>query len=240
MKFRFLGVRDIWDTSKKPSLLLRYKNELIMVDCGPGAFVSLSNKEFKELYKVYLTHLHVDHTNDLPIIMKLHWLWCVRNLKNKPLEIYGPEGTKEFVENIFNSWNYLKKLKADKYIKVYEVEENKGICDNYYQLIHPIRSYGYKFGDLYVCGDCECNENSVCVECKILIHELSLGLNEEEKGNHTNPHNFVKYLPNCKAKKIFFWHYGKTVIKEWNKIKKLFKSVRKDINYYLAKPNLVF
>jgi ribonuclease BN (tRNA processing enzyme) len=44
----------------------------ILVDVGPGAFVRLGELEvdFKELDTLLLTHLHIDHTGDLPGFVK--------------------------------------------------------------------------------------------------------------------------------------------------------------------------
>ena len=50
--------------------------------------------------KVFLTHLHSDHTVGLPSLMLSPWSYG----KKVPLEVYGPPGTKDMVSNLLEAY----------------------------------------------------------------------------------------------------------------------------------------
>src|SRR5580700_3843018 len=66
---------------------------IFVIDCGrgaPSAFVA-AGLDFTNLEAVFLTHLHVDHTGDLPGL--LLYPWGIRSGDNGPLppiRVYGP------------------------------------------------------------------------------------------------------------------------------------------------------
>lgn len=62
----------------------------ILVDCGGGIFerIGRAGIDLSALEQILLTHLHVDHTSDLPaVIMHLYM-----NDRRRPLTIVGPSG----------------------------------------------------------------------------------------------------------------------------------------------------
>ena len=80
------------------SILIEAGEEKLLFDAGRGATIRLSQAQVNigHINKVFLTHLHSDHTLGLPDLIMTGWIYQ----RNKDLEIYGPEGTKEFVDNI--------------------------------------------------------------------------------------------------------------------------------------------
>jgi ribonuclease BN (tRNA processing enzyme) len=62
-----------------------------LVDCGYGAIRNLvaSGLGYAQIGTVFLTHLHDDHTSDLPALITLQWT----NSRTMPTDIYGPPGT---------------------------------------------------------------------------------------------------------------------------------------------------
>ena len=93
----------------------------VLVDAGPGAFVRLGEMgvDFKALDMVLLTHLHIDHSGDLPGVVKS------RDLSyDEPIayRIFGPEGggdypsTTAFVDRLFGpkgAFAYLPKFRNE-------------------------------------------------------------------------------------------------------------------------------
>lgn len=93
----------------------------ILVDAGPGAFVRLGEMgiDLKALDTVLLTHLHIDHTGDLPGFVKS------RDLSfDQPLlfRVFGPVGnedfptTTEFIGMLFGprgAFRYLRTFRND-------------------------------------------------------------------------------------------------------------------------------
>jgi len=80
----------------------------VLVDVGPGSFVRLGEMgiDFARLDTVLLTHLHIDHSADLPSFVKSRDLTY-----NQPLtfHIFGPSGggaypsTTAFIERLFGA-----------------------------------------------------------------------------------------------------------------------------------------
>jgi len=98
----------------------------ILVDAGPGAFLRIGelNVNLEQVDTMLLTHLHIDHTGDLPGFFK------ARTLTAEALRIrfavFGPEGaglfpsTTNFVNLLFGekgAWAYQKTFGAEETIE---------------------------------------------------------------------------------------------------------------------------
>jgi ribonuclease BN (tRNA processing enzyme) len=67
-----------------------------LVDCGYGVVRNLfaSGLGYQRIDNVFFSHLHNDHTLDLPALLSLQWT----SNKMKPTDVYGPYGTQAMVE----------------------------------------------------------------------------------------------------------------------------------------------
>ncbi|HVZ24154.1 MAG TPA: MBL fold metallo-hydrolase [Vicinamibacterales bacterium] len=67
-----------------------------LVDCGYGAVRGLvaAGLRYGQVGTVFLTHLHDDHTADLPAFISLQWTGS----RTQPTDIYGPFGTSAMVD----------------------------------------------------------------------------------------------------------------------------------------------
>src|SRR5262245_29910193 len=67
-----------------------------LVDCGYGALRALvaSGIGFQQVGAVFFTHLHDDHTSDLPALLSHQWTGG----KTTPTDVYGPSGTERLVQ----------------------------------------------------------------------------------------------------------------------------------------------
>lgn len=84
-----------------------------LVDAGEGVWRAAANAATvhggriadaleltKKPTRVFLTHLHSDHTVGLPSLMLSPWTYG----KEDPLEVYGPPGTKDMVFNLLEAY----------------------------------------------------------------------------------------------------------------------------------------
>src|SRR5271154_2562410 len=91
----------------------------ILVDAGGGAYVRFGQAQakFSDLSMILVSHLHPDHSSDLPGV-----LWSGRNARNDTLPIVGPSGNEaapafnDFLMRLFDpksgSWEVLSSVVA--------------------------------------------------------------------------------------------------------------------------------
>ena len=117
----FLGTGQAVPTIKRnhTSILLSYKNENIMFDCGEGTQRQIRKMKINpcSLTRIFITHWHGDHILGIPGLFQTLAL----NGYNKTLHIYGPHGTKKYLEIILNMFIFLGKIK----VEIHEVDEGK-------------------------------------------------------------------------------------------------------------------
>lgn len=83
----------------QPSSLLVVNGRPYLIDAGAGVVHQIVAAGFRpaQIHTVFLTHLHMDHTEGLASLMGFTWsgTWGVRG--RKPIGIYGPPGTQLLV-----------------------------------------------------------------------------------------------------------------------------------------------
>ncbi len=94
----FLGTGSAVPTKRRnhPSVLLQYKDENLLFDCGEG-----TQRQFRyanlnpcNLTKIFISHWHGDHVFGIPGVLQT---LALNNYTGK-LYVYGPKGTKKFME----------------------------------------------------------------------------------------------------------------------------------------------
>lgn len=77
-----------------PSAAIVIGDKWFVVDAGRGTTMRIAGTDLKyaNLRAVFLTHLHSDHTAGLPDLFNTSWQF---GRKTRPLELYGPPGTKK-------------------------------------------------------------------------------------------------------------------------------------------------
>ena len=124
----FLGTGSAIPTAKRnhPAVLLQYKDENILFDCGEG-----TQRQFRKahlnpckLTRIFITHWHADHVLGIPGLLQTLML----NSYNKTLHIYGPSGTEKMMQLYIGLFAY----KGQNYpIKVHEINfSEKGSSHN--------------------------------------------------------------------------------------------------------------
>ncbi|MCS7121019.1 MAG: MBL fold metallo-hydrolase [Archaeoglobaceae archaeon] len=203
MKVTFLGtgVSVPFENRAQSSILIEDDVKLL-IDAGIGAMLRLEQAKVDvcEVDAICITHHHLDHNGDLLNILKAMWL---RDCKE--ISIFGPPGTKFFMESILEAYSYLRnKLK----FKVFEEEEFKvgSIKFKAIKTLHSIESRGYVVdGVVAISGDTRAFKDFMEVDCEVIVHELSLPFGYKAD-HHTTPENLKENLRFCKAKKIYLTH----------------------------------
>jgi ribonuclease Z len=129
-----------------PGILLKYKNENILFECGENIQRQLRKAGLKtaKITKIFLSHWHGDHTLGLPGLM---FSMAADQTSNK-IQIYGPKGTKEkihYLTKIFPSNHFIEheiiELNPKKCDKINFQDFTIEVC----QLEHKIPCLGYSF-----------------------------------------------------------------------------------------------
>ena len=109
------------------SNLISTKSTKILVDCGSGVTQRLnqSKNSSADIDALLLTHLHTDHVIDLYQLIISSW----HSDRTSQWKIYGPKGTKKFVDKIFSAWKSERKLRIS-------YEKRKTICVRYWFMIN--------------------------------------------------------------------------------------------------------
>lgn len=145
MDLTFLGTSQAIPTRSRnhTAMLLRYEDESILIDCGEG-----TQRQFRKaginpckLTKLLITHWHGDHILGIPGLLQTLAL----NNYNRTLDIYGPYGTKRFIEQMLNMFIFEGKID----INVHDIDEGTFYDDKFilkaYRMQHGIKSLAYSF-----------------------------------------------------------------------------------------------
>ena len=146
MEIIFLGTSAMVPTKERnhSGLLLNYRSEHILIDCGEGIQRQLKKIGYPlpNITKILISHLDGDHILGL---MGLFQSLSGSEYK-KTLEIYGPKGTNSFINGLFRLYG----AKVNYEIKVKDVSGGKFIdSDDFYiearGLKHTKPTLGYSF-----------------------------------------------------------------------------------------------
>lgn len=85
-----------------PAQLILGEGAKVLVDCGSGVTQRLlaAGTPGRDLDALLLTHLHSDHLVDLYQLVVSSW----HQGRDRPLPVYGPPGTRRYVEGLMALW----------------------------------------------------------------------------------------------------------------------------------------
>lgn len=203
MRVTFLGTGvSVPCERRTQSSVLIESDAKVLVDCGVGTMLRLEQLGIapSEIEAIVITHHHLDHNGDLLNILKARWL-----IGAEEIEIYGPMGTRFFMEAMLNALPYLRgKLR----FRIHE-ERSFKIQDLRFSAIatiHSIESQGYLIDDaLAISGDTKAFKEFISLSCSVMIHELSLPFGYKADF-HTTPENLKECLESLKAERVYLTH----------------------------------
>ncbi len=121
-----------------------YKGENILFDCGEGTQRQLKIAGIKptKITKILISHWHGDHCLGLPGLIQT----LDKEGYSKTLEIYGPIGTKKYMNYMFKAFIFNRTIN----IKIKEIRkkrffENEDFILEALELKHSVRNLGFSF-----------------------------------------------------------------------------------------------
>jgi len=121
MKLVFLGTSAVFPTKDRnhSSIALDIGPEIILFDCGEGTQrqIRIAKLSPMKISTILITHWHGDHVLGLAGLLESFYMAG----RTKPLEIYGPRGTKEHFAHMVKAFG----IKAGYKISINEVLANK-------------------------------------------------------------------------------------------------------------------
>lgn len=200
-------------------------NEDMIIDMPNGTVKQLLKEkhELEKIKTIVITHLHGDHTADIPFFLK--YVYNFSKIKNE-IVIIGPRGTEKQIIKLFESYRFedKKEIEHSMKIKYIELEQKNTIISNIngYKVQSILVShaeekpaYGYVINDaIGLTGDSEiCNGvEEIVKNSKITIADTSLF-----EGNiyHMGIDN-IKYLVEKYKKQIIPTHLRDTTREKLN------------------------
>jgi ribonuclease Z len=125
IKVIFLGTAGSVPTPTRslPSIVIQRQEENIMLDCGEGVQRQMTKTKvgFHKKMKILISHMHGDHVLGLPGLLQTMALMD----RQKPIEIYGPEGLKRFLEVIQETLQFALTFQ----IEIKEITQEGILCN---------------------------------------------------------------------------------------------------------------
>ncbi|MEP6789275.1 MAG: MBL fold metallo-hydrolase [Acidobacteriota bacterium] len=175
------------------STLIEAGGVRLLFDCGRGSTLRLAQVgvPIGTISKLFLTHLHSDHVIQIPDLLLTGWVGGGRQV---PLEVWGPEGTRDMMDHLLQAFAFDIHMRRDideKFpadgirvvshdIKQGVVFEQDGITVTAFLVDHgPIKpAFGYRVDyrghSVVLSGDTRVSETLIryAKGVDVLIHEV--------------------------------------------------------------------
>ena len=207
-----------------PGQVIVVKNDTLLFDCGPGTGMKLMKVGISPaaISRIFLTHLHIDHTLELPSLI---FGSCLLGRKER-IHLYGPPSTREFYELLFqNLYPFegatIRRIRKGEF-EVLPYESTEGlVCesDNYRVLAasveHGPPAIAYRIetreGTVAISGDTRPSKALVQLArgVDILIHECSFPDDMIETARitgHATPSEIGEVASEAAAGKVVLTH----------------------------------
>lgn len=91
-----------------PSILVEAGGQKLLFDCGRGAGQRLWQLKIPlgQIDALFLTHLHSDHVVGIPDLWLTGWIPAIYGRRAHPFRVFGPDGTKEMMDNLVNAFSW--------------------------------------------------------------------------------------------------------------------------------------
>jgi len=132
----FLGTAGSVPTPTRglPAVLIKRQNEQLMFDCGEGVQRQMVKAKlgFHKKTKIFISHMHGDHVLGLPGLFQTMALMD----RQKKLEIYGPEGIKQFLECVRETLQFGLTFP----VEIHEIYDAGVVCEEKEYIVEAVKS----------------------------------------------------------------------------------------------------
>lgn len=151
MEITFLGTGSMIPTKTRnvQGIHLQYLGEGILFDCGEGSQrqMAIADISRQKIRTILISHWHGDHVSGLPGLLQT--IGNSYNGESPKIKLYGPKGSKKFVEHMLKGFILEVEINLD----IVEVDSNKPLnidsTDSYdifaVNLNHSVPSLGFSF-----------------------------------------------------------------------------------------------
>ena len=224
-KLTLLGTGTFFVSTDRSSsaYLLEVDDKKILIDCGPGTLMRLSQigVELEDIDYVFITHLHADHTSDLFSFFmnfRLKDAFSKGKLSKFP-QIFGPQGIDDFLLKLSKAykllsvkgWEKIKFLKANKKQKIGNISiESFNVKHIVFGLNANGLAYRFTVGNKVITfsGDCiKCSGiEKASKEADLFICDASYS---KRKGStaHMDTHDIGMISQKSSVKKVVLSHF---------------------------------
>lgn len=210
-----------------PCTLVEAGSERLLFDAGRGCAIRLAQVRmpWRDLTKVFLTHLHADHTFSLSDLHVMGWVLG----RTEPLDVHGPSGTKDMLTSMIAAVepdiaSRLKSVPTRKppayramEIQPGVVYERGGIKVTAFEVPHSISpAFGYRIDaqgrSIVLSGDTRYSDTLIGYArgVDVLVHEVVFGATTTEQqqitSSHTTPEQAAKVFAATKPRLAIYSH----------------------------------
>lgn len=148
-KLVFLGTSSAIPTKERnnPGIYFQFFNNFFLFDCGEGIQRQLikANINFNKIQKIFISHFHGDHVLGLPGLLQTFDFH-----QKKEIQIIGPKGISEVIENIknlsyFDNSTKINILQFDCSNELKTIFDEKNYLIKTIKLNHSIDCVAYSF-----------------------------------------------------------------------------------------------
>jgi ribonuclease Z len=223
-----------------PGVLVQVGDQTLLFDCGRGVAQRLFQLRVKlgEANKLFLTHLHSDHTVGIPDLWLTGWLEPPWGQRKGAFQVFGPAGTRNMMENLEKAYEWdirtriadQKLAKENVAVSVTEIKEgivydHDGVKVTAFEVDHGDLvklAFGFRvdYGgrSVVISGDTRFNENLIkhATGTDLLIHQvaavrpelLALPVFQVILAHHTKPEEAGVVFARTKPKLAVFYHFS--------------------------------
>ncbi len=223
-----------------PGTLVQVGGQTLLFDCGRGITQRLYELGVKlgAAGKLFLTHLHSDHTVGIPDLLLTGWLDVPFAQRKGALQVFGPAGTRNMMENLKKAyeWDIETRIADQKLTKenvaVAATEIKQGVVYdhdgvkvtafevNHGDLVKPVFGFrvDYAGRSAVISGDTRFNENLIThsTGTDLLIHQvaavrpelLASPVFQVILAHHTKPEEAGVVFSRVNPKLAVFYHFS--------------------------------